>query len=287
MWRLPLSRAAVVLIVVFVQCVNCLRLNKVEVPPHPVAGSSIPLHCIFDMEGDELYSVKWYKRNAEFYRYLPKDIPPAQVYDVDGVSVDLTMSGENVVTLENISLKSSGIYRCEVSAEAPSFITIFSEGEMNVIALPSEGPRITGGRTKYQMGDTVRVNCTSSKSKPAAMLSWTIKSNQAPKEYLKEYPNTLQDGLEASILGLQFQINEKHIQDNELKLRCTATIAPIYHQSNEESVIVGNLKETVLESRAKDSPSQVAANRRNHGCILSVSWWTTAIFGFILRLVQG
>ena len=27
----------------------------------------------FDMEGEELYSVKWYKAGHEFYRYIPGD----------------------------------------------------------------------------------------------------------------------------------------------------------------------------------------------------------------------
>lgn len=44
----------------------------------------------------------------------------------------------------------------------------------SVAALPEEGPKITGGKPRYQIGDTVRVNCTSGRSKPAAQLSWYI-----------------------------------------------------------------------------------------------------------------
>ena len=32
----------------------------------------------FDMEGEELYSVKWYKAGHEFYRYIPGDRSAAQ-----------------------------------------------------------------------------------------------------------------------------------------------------------------------------------------------------------------
>lgn len=46
------------------------------------------------------------------------------------------------------------------------------------LALPEEGPRITGGRPRYQVGDTVRVNCTSGSSKPAAQLVWFINGEQ-------------------------------------------------------------------------------------------------------------
>jgi len=42
--------------------------------------------------------------------------------------------------------------------------------------MPKDGPRISGGRPRYQIGDTVRVNCTSARSKPAATLQWFINS---------------------------------------------------------------------------------------------------------------
>lgn len=45
-------------------------------------------------------------------------------------------------------------------------------------ALPEEGPRISGGKPRYQVGDTVRVNCTSGSSKPAAQLMWFINGEQ-------------------------------------------------------------------------------------------------------------
>ena len=41
-------------------------------------------------------------------------------------------SGKNQVYLRQIDLNSAGKYRCEVSAEAPSFNTAESEKEMKV-----------------------------------------------------------------------------------------------------------------------------------------------------------
>lgn len=37
---------------------------------------------------------------------------------------------------------------------------------------------ITGGRPRYNIGDTVNVNCTSGSSKPAAHLAWFINGDQ-------------------------------------------------------------------------------------------------------------
>lgn len=43
-------------------------------------------------EDDEeaLYSVKWYRDNEEFYRYVPKDNPPQHSYNVEGIKVDVS-----------------------------------------------------------------------------------------------------------------------------------------------------------------------------------------------------
>lgn len=45
--------------------------------------------------------------------------------------------------------------------------------------LPDQGgPLINGNSMRYQIGDTVRINCTSYRSRPAAKLAWFI--NQEP-----------------------------------------------------------------------------------------------------------
>lgn len=60
------------------------------------------------------------------------------------------------------------------------------ENGKKLAALPEDGPIITGrpGRHRYQVGDVVRFNCTSAKSKPAAMLSWFINGDPVSNLYL-------------------------------------------------------------------------------------------------------
>jgi hypothetical protein len=41
------------------------------------------------LDDEILYSVKWYKDGNEFYRYVPRDMPPAQVFPLPGVTVDV------------------------------------------------------------------------------------------------------------------------------------------------------------------------------------------------------
>lgn len=68
-----------------------LRLTEVRIPNHTVRDSAARLECHYDLDGEALYSVKWYKDGNEFYRYVPRDMPPAQVFPLPGVSVDVSM----------------------------------------------------------------------------------------------------------------------------------------------------------------------------------------------------
>ena len=175
-----------------------------------------------------------YKNDVEFYRYVPKDWPPGQFLPMPGIRVDLSRSTKSSVYLKHVDLNSAGVYRCETSAEAPSFNTAEMEKEMQVYVLPTEGPKITGSQTTYKLGDTVNINCTSSKSKPAAALRWYINSDKADESYEIKRKSTLHpDGLETSSLGLRFTASEKHFRHGSMKLKCTATILRVYTMSNE------------------------------------------------------
>lgn len=44
------------------------------------------------------------------------------------------------------------------------------------------------------------------------------------------------EGLETATLGLEFKVESRHFRRGDLKLKCLATIATVYWNSNEESV---------------------------------------------------
>ena len=41
--------------------VSSIRLTKTSLPSHAILGEDVVLECSYDMEGDKLYSVKWYR----------------------------------------------------------------------------------------------------------------------------------------------------------------------------------------------------------------------------------
>lgn len=58
-------------------------------PEHVVRGQNIRLECNFNLDGETLYSVKWYKDGNEFYRYVPQDMPPVLVFPLPGVTANV------------------------------------------------------------------------------------------------------------------------------------------------------------------------------------------------------
>ena len=54
-------------------CCLCLRVLEDDLLPTVVErGEDVELWCRYELEGDTLYSLKWYRNNMEFYRYTPQ-----------------------------------------------------------------------------------------------------------------------------------------------------------------------------------------------------------------------
>lgn len=114
------------------------------------------------------------------------------------------------------------------------------------------------------MGDTVKLKCRSGRSKPAAQLQWYINGELADPSFLKgpDIIVTGREGLETSVLGLEFVVRAKDFIGGDMKLKCSATIATLYGKSNEASVEGPQpQKESVMESRGTVSPPASRADK--------------------------
>lgn len=215
-----------------------VRLTKYNIPSHAINGEDLVLECDYDLEGDHLYSVKWYRNGQEFYRHIPTDNPQTVVFSQPGLVLNELRSTSTRLVVRNISLVSSGKYRCEVSGEAPLFQTATHSNVLTVIDPPDMGPVISGTQPLYTIGDTLYANCTSFKSFPTPTIHWYINGQAASHRLLKTFePFTSKEGLITSTLGLRYKI-DKNLSDRRgnIKIKCTATIDPIYWKSNEESI---------------------------------------------------
>jgi len=66
-------------------------LRRLGVPAAVSNGSSVWLFCDFDLEGDNLYSIKWYKNHEEFYGYLIEN-GEHKVYPQLGIYIDVRLT---------------------------------------------------------------------------------------------------------------------------------------------------------------------------------------------------
>lgn len=63
---------------------------RISVPAMVKSGDASILTCSYDLEGAPLYTVKWYHGDFEFYRYAPKENPKQNVFDRNGIQVDVS-----------------------------------------------------------------------------------------------------------------------------------------------------------------------------------------------------
>ncbi|XP_045493582.1 uncharacterized protein LOC123692828 [Colias croceus] len=252
-----------------------LKVVRVTVPSYRVRGQPAQLECNFELGEDKLYSVKWYRDNEEFYRYMPKFDPPKLAYKVEGIKVDLSKSDMKKVLLHQVTLKTTGIYRCEVSAEAPSFASAADEGRMEVIYLPREGPRITGNELENRRGDSLFLNCTSGRSYPAAVLSWDIDGEKVTDpELLVHYPPIQHaHGLLSTALGLRVPTGRT------MQVRCIARVAPGWREGSE--AVIGN-------SQLADSKEAMLLVRSSgEAATLSIMLLTLSLLQILSSLIQS
>ncbi|CAD6222605.1 GSCOCG00001049001-RA-CDS [Cotesia congregata] len=214
-----------------------LREVRMQTPVAVEKGNSAVLNCWYDLEGATLYAVKWYKGGREFYRFTPNESPPSKTFPIGNLQVNKTESNATQVTLENLELDAAGEYSCEVSADAPSFHTAIVYATMNVAELPTQRPEIHGLRRKYRIDDTLRVNCTLGRSKPAANLTWYVNDRQPLQSHVRTYSplDTNDSEWQIAQTSLQFLVTPDHFMSGKLKIRCSASIYDIYWQSTEVS----------------------------------------------------
>ncbi|GIY47435.1 hypothetical protein CDAR_260241 [Caerostris darwini] len=67
-----------------------VRVTELKVPSTAIFGESVTLICSYDLGSEELYVVKWYKDDLEFYRYEPKDDNQSVYFPQPGIDMDCT-----------------------------------------------------------------------------------------------------------------------------------------------------------------------------------------------------
>ncbi|CAL1292376.1 unnamed protein product, partial [Larinioides sclopetarius] len=200
---------------------------------------SVSLVCSYDLGNEELYVVKWYKDELEFYRFEPKDNNQSVYFPQPGIDLDLSRSGNDSVYLKNVALESAGEYKCQVSTEAPTYSCVQAVKEMDVIVLPQEGPQISGGEGSYNFGDNVTLFCTSAKSKPAATLRWRVNDRLVDDNKTIDHGVTLyKDNLEVTSKTISLSVVKELLSNGKVTIKCEASLYDRFTMNSKDVTIL-------------------------------------------------
>ncbi|XP_034250307.1 uncharacterized protein LOC117650815 [Thrips palmi] len=264
--------------VVIVTSASGLRDVHLQSPLAVKAGSTVTLRCTYDLEHDSLYTVKWYKGRSEFFRYTPKELPNTQVFPLNGISVDVHNSNSNQVVLNNAQVPITGKYRCEVSADAPSFQTLMASSTLRVVEPPSSHPSMQVDKLRYSASDRLRANCSVPTSLPPANVTWTVNGVPVMPHTMTNAPfNCTGSGLSKrcevlSLLDTELQGASFHL--GTLRVECSARVWSLYY---------GAVHRDVVEEKPRLGAS-VLGNRESAGFAprFQCPWGLLLAVGFLL-----
>jgi len=231
-----------------------LTLTSLQFPSHVMLGQPLSMECSFKKAaGQQIDSIKWYKDGKEFYRLHPEkdrfnSEGQIKQFELEGISIDLNatkltsenLSGKHTISLVNTNLVSSGLYRCQITESFPPFHTEQQDKNLTIIIQPEKGsPRIKVDRSRVQIGELLKVECSSDRSKPAAELLYFVNGDRVSAKNMEETKKYEEkDGMESSYRLMNLRVRPQHVYESHLKVKCTARIGEAYWQTAEDSVQV-------------------------------------------------
>ncbi|KAJ0177976.1 hypothetical protein K1T71_006849 [Dendrolimus kikuchii] len=199
-------------------------------PSRVIRGGTAALICSRDMQGAPLYSVKWYRGNHEFYRYTPMEEPDTRVFGLPGIYVDMNRSNGSQVLLRKLDLSLAGNFSCEVTADSPSFATQIAHKFIDVIALPTSGPVLKADKDRYQAGELLQANCTSSPARPSVNLTIFINEEPLRSSETSLYPS--ENGLVWTTVKADVTVTPDLFVGGRMRVACVATIYDVYQDKS-------------------------------------------------------
>ena len=75
---------------------SAIVISQIKIPPYVIVGQTVHLYCLFELRnGTDLYTLKWFKDGAEFYRSVPRASVRKNrrlIFPMPGVRVDFENS---------------------------------------------------------------------------------------------------------------------------------------------------------------------------------------------------
>ncbi|XP_065342914.1 uncharacterized protein LOC135941357 isoform X2 [Cloeon dipterum] len=216
---------ALELLLVTQRCI-CVRDVRLMLPTAVMSGHGAKFICLYDLQEAPLYSVKWYRGQREFYRYLPQENPPMKFIPIPGIDIDLYKSDANEVRLREIHSDLTGVFSCEVTADAPSFRTASASKNITIVEMPNLAPNVTVEKSLSDEGlSIISVNCTNFYSKPPGKLSIFLNEEPVKEKDLEKFIVPLgKFNVEVVRLNLTLTDEQLNNMNFSLRLKCVSSV---------------------------------------------------------------
>ncbi|XP_049806595.1 uncharacterized protein LOC126249028 [Schistocerca nitens] len=233
--------AAAAAVAALVGTCGAVQLIELRVPAQVDVRDNVSMLCNYSTDGAPLYSVKWYKDEYEFFRYMPDGNPSrTQAFPVPGITLLMDVCNDTTVTLTNLTFNTTGSYKCEVSKEGPSFDTVYATSNMTVTGNPRADPVLDGIRESYYPGDQVVATCTAAPSHPPANILWYI-NGKLVEEGVQELEAEVDSrGLVSSRREIKLDAEQRLFSNGKrLRLRCDAVVGDVKRQAQRWAALGG------------------------------------------------
>ncbi|KAL3286068.1 hypothetical protein HHI36_000581 [Cryptolaemus montrouzieri] len=104
----------------------------------------------------------------------------------------ISRSNSRKVTLRDVERETAGIFKCEVSADAPLFHTDMRSARLLVADIPDEEPVLRTDVHKITPGARISANCTTPGSFPSMNVTWYINDQETDQISMTENSETVE-----------------------------------------------------------------------------------------------
>lgn len=73
-----------------IHLIEALKVS-VAIPELVKLNEGFWINCSHQTELEDIYAIKWYKDDEEFYRYLPNASPKVSIYQTNGIQLDVSI----------------------------------------------------------------------------------------------------------------------------------------------------------------------------------------------------
>ena len=68
-----------------------MKIHSLNVPEIAQVHESVSLFCDYDLKGQNLHNIKWFKGRHEFFRYSPGDHIKKKIFLIRNLDVDVSI----------------------------------------------------------------------------------------------------------------------------------------------------------------------------------------------------